>query len=307
MSRQITWIPAEVHGLPPIVLTDAAAGYEVHKGVRGLGAVPRELVTDESPWADGAVVEADFAVPKQPMLPMAVRAPDRDTFLARLRALEAAVRTRTPAGQPAPGQLELQQADGRKRRLWCYYLGGLPDEETIEFGGDTTWQRFGLQLLAADPYWYDAEPTRLAWDPPAPVSFLGDPFLPLKISPSQVIGDVPVTNGGTEATYGTWRITPPGTDLILRNDTTGEQLQITETIPAAHTLVIKTEPGRQDIRLFDDADPDDPGVDWWEHLADGAALWALPAGTSQLSLTLSGASAGSKIELEFYQRWSSPW
>lgn len=306
MSRQITWIPPAVLGLPSIVLTDSAAGYAVHKGVRGLGAVPRELVTEDSPWADGTLVEADFAVPKQPMLPMMVTGIDREQFLARLRALEAAMRTRDPAGRPVPGQLELQQTDGRKRRLWCHYLGGLPDEETIELGGDTTWQRFGLQLLAADPYWYDAEPTRLSWDPPAPVTFLADPFLPLKISPSQVIGDVPVVNGGTEATYGTWRIKPPGTDLILRNDTTGEQLQITESITAAHTLVIKTEPGRQDVYLVADADPEDI-TDWWEHLEDGASLWALPAGTSQLSLTLSGASTGSKIELEFYRRWSSPW
>lgn len=307
MSRQYTWIPPEHLGLPPIVLNDRAAGYRVLKGVRGLGAVPRELVTEDSPWADGTLVEADFAVPKQPMLPMLVYGADRDEFLLRLRALEAAMRTRTPAGKPASGQLELQQADGRKRRLNCYYLGGLPDEETVELGGDTTWQRFGLQLLAADPYWYDADPTTLSWDPDDPVPFLGDPFLPLRISPSQVIGNVPVFNGGTEATYGTWRITPPGTDVILRNETTGEQLQITETIPAAHTLVIRTAPSEQDIRLFDDSDPDDPGVDWWEFLEDGGALWALPDGTSQLSLTLSGAGSGSKIELEFYRRWSSPW
>jgi hypothetical protein len=298
-SRQITWYPPEHTGLAPIVLTDRAAGYSVLKGMRGLGAVEHQLVTDESVWADGATVDADYVLPRSIMLPMHAIGADRDEFLARLATLTAAMRTRAPGARPTYGELELAQHDGRRWRVRCHYQGGLPDEETIESGGDTNWVRFQLRLFAPDPYWYAPEPTVLSWDFDEPAAFLGDPFLPLQLSPSQVLGDATIVNPGTESALGTWRITQPGTDFIAANTTTGETLRVTATIPSGQTLTIVTDP--PDIYL------DPAGTDWWPYLVDGSTLWEIPPGETPISLTLSGAAAGSRVELTFYERRGAPW
>ncbi|GAB2964520.1 phage tail family protein [Saccharothrix stipae] len=300
-SRQITWYPPAHTGLDPIVLTDRAAGYRVLKGSRGLGEVEHQLVTDASVWSDGDTVDADYALPRAPMLPMLVTGADRDEYLTRIRALAAAMRTRAPGGRPAPGELELAQHDGRRFRLRCHYRTGLPDHEEIDVGGDTTWARFGLQLYAPDPFWYAADPVTLSWESASPVAFLGADFLPLRISRSSVLGPTEIVNPGSEAALGVWRVTGPGSDFIATNEASGEVLRVTESIPGGQVLTIVTDPTIADISL------QPAGTDWWDNLVDGSALWEIPPGTTSIDLTLTGATADSEIVLEFYPRYGAPW
>lgn len=306
MARQITWYPPTHTGLGPIVLNDEGAGYRLHTGTRGLGEVQYEHIIDTSPWADGTTVDATYVLPRSIMLPITLHGADRDELLARLAALTAAMPARVPGGGPALGELELAQHDGRRYRTKCYYEGGLPSEETVETGGSTNWVRFQLRLFAADPFWYDAEPVRLRWTAPESVPFLGPNFLPVKISPSNVLGPGEIVNPGSETALGTWRVTPPGSDFIATNEDSGETLRVTQSIPTAYVLTIKTEPGAQDVYIDPD-DPDDPNIDWWQYLVDGSALWEIPPGTTAIDLTLAGSTSGSVIELEFYPRRRAPW
>lgn len=294
MGRPLTWYPPASTGLPPIVLTDRAAGYRVHKGARGLGAVERDLILVDAPWADGTTVEGDFAAPRHPMLPMSIYGVTRGEFLDRLRALTASMRTRDE-----PGELELQQADGRRFRVRCYYMSGLPNEETFDSGGDTNWVRFPLQMLAPDPYWYAAEPTVLRWQYSEPRDFLATPILPLKLSAGAVLGDVTLSNPGAANAHALWRITGPGTGIIFDLTTTGETLRINGTIPAGQTLTVVTEPGLQDINL--------DGTDWWPYLQDGSSLWTIPAGDTSASVAVTGSGPGTTVELEFSPRFGAPW
>lgn len=300
-TRQLTWYPPAHTGLSPIVLNDQSAGFKVFKGSRGLGAVRYQLVTDDSVWSDGDTVDAAYVLPRSVMLPMEVRGGDRDEFLARLAALTAAMQTRAPGGRPAPGHLELAQHDGRRWRVACHYREGLPDEESVDTGGGTNWARFQVQLHAPDPFWYAAESTLLTWTYPDPVPFLGANFLPLRISPSSVLGPTEIVNPGSESALGVWRVTGPGSDFIATNEASGEVLRVAETIPTGQVLTIVTDPTIADIAL------QPAGTDWWDYLVDGSALWEIPPGTTSVDLTLTGAAAGSQIELEFYPRWGAPW
>lgn len=301
MARQVTWFPPAHTGIAPIIFTDRGAGYRVEKGTRGLGAVRRQLVTEESPWVDGAAVDDDFALPRTVMLPIMLWGKTREDMLAKLSTLQAAMRTRKPGRVIALGELELAQADGRKFRVRCNYLDGLPDEEDIQRGGDTNWVRFQLQLYAGDPYWYASGAKTLSWVFSNPTPFLGNPFLPLNISATQVIGAATIVNGGTEDTYGTWRVTGPGTALILTNPSSGETFRVNGTIPVGQVLTIVTDPASGRISLQPSGD------DWWPNLADGSTLWAIPPGTTAVSLTLTGAAGGSRIDLEYFEKFGSPW
>lgn len=301
MARELRWIPPAHAGLDPIVLTDRTAGWRVGKNHRGLGAVERQLVTADSPWIDGTEVDDDYALPQSIFLPITMWADTRDEMLAKLRNFQASMRTRKPGNVVAPGELELAQADGRRFRVRCHYRGGLPNEETLQSGGDTNWVRFTLELFAPDPYWYGAEAKTLSWVFSDPTPFLGNPFLPLNISAAQVIGDAQIINEGTEDAYGTWRVTGPGTALILTNPGSGETLTVNGSIPGGQVLTIVTDPFKGDISL------QPAGTDWWPNLADGSKLWAIPPGTTEVSLTLTGAASGSRIDFEFYEKFGSPW
>jgi hypothetical protein len=46
------------------------------------------------------------------------------------------------------------------------------------------WIFFDLRLKALDPYWYDTNYTTIAFTNAAAVNFLGNPFLPIKLSSS---------------------------------------------------------------------------------------------------------------------------
>lgn len=301
MARELTWIPPAHTGLDPIILTDQAAGWKIEKGHRGLGAVERRLVTADSPFVDGTEVDEDYALPRVVVLPIMMWAPTRDEMLAKLRAFQASLRTRKPGNKVAPGELELAQADGRRFRVRCHYQGGLPSEEMLQNGGDTNWVRFTLELFAPDPYWYGAEAVTASWVFSDPTAFLGAAFLPLNISAAQVIGDAEIINSGTEDAYGTWRVTGPGSALILTNPGSGETLQVNGSIPGGQVLTIVTDSLKGDISL----QPSD--VDWWDNLVEGSALWAIPPGITGVSLTLTGAASGSRIDLEFYEKFGSPW
>lgn len=301
MARELRWIPPAHTGLDPIILTDRNAGWRVFTNHRGLGAVERYIVTADSPFIDGTEVDDDYALPRTVLLPMMMWAPTRAEMLAKLRSFQAALRTRKPGNIMAPGELELAQADGRRFRVRCHYRGGLPNEETVNSGGDQSWVRFTLELFAPDPYWYGAEAVTASWVFSDPTAFLGATFLPLNISAAQVIGDAEIINSGTEDAYGTWRVTGPGSALILTNPGSGEALQVNGSIPGGQVLTIVTDPFKGDITL------EPAGTDWWVNLADNSKLWSIPPGTTEVSLALTGAAAGSRIDLEFYEKFGSPW
>ncbi|MBP2331218.1 hypothetical protein JOF56_011603 [Kibdelosporangium banguiense] len=289
MARELIWYGGD--GWTQ-VLNDRPTGYRVHEGVTGLGAPPRQLVADTSPLVDGEVITDEWDMARTIMLPMTVWGPDNETFLARMRALALSL--------SAPGELELGQADGRRRRIRAHYAGGLEGDEAKDLGGDTTWARFVLSLRCPDAYWFDPTPVTQLWQHSGSAAFLGDPFFPLRIGSSQVLGDTTTTNPGDVISWPTWEITPPGSGLVLKNRDTLEELEVSGSIPAGRTLKIVTEPGKQEVSLSDE-------TDWWDHLEGVPVFWPIQRGVNNISVTLTGASTGSSVSLSYNPRYKTAW
>lgn len=290
MARELTW-----HGGDgwTQILNDQPQGYRVHKGVTGLGKPPRAIVAETSPLVDGEDITDEWDEPRTVMLPMTVWGPDNATFLARLRALALSLKS--------PGEFEVAQADGRRRRIRAHYAGGLEGDESRDLGGDTTWCRFVLSLRCPDPYWFDPTPVTPKWQYSSAGTFLGDPFLPLRIGSSQVLGPATVNNPGDVPSWPEWTITPPNSDVTLLDRDTGASLALSGSIPAGRSLTIVTEPGeRQNVMLSD-------GTDWWDHLTGTPVFWPIRPGTSNISVLLTGASPGSEVQLSFRPRYESAW
>lgn len=288
MARQLTWFPAG--GGAGLVLTDRGQGRRVLDGVRGLGVPPVELVTEDSPLLDGTTVHAVHAPPRTLFLPMLLFGADRAAYRARVAALEAAM---DPAA--GDGQLELMEHDGSRRRIRCRYTGGMEGEETKDARGNSWW-RFGVNLFAADPFWFAPDLLTLTWSYGTPTNFF--PFFPLVLTPSALLGSATVSYPGTAPGWPTWRITAPGSSVTITNSDTGEAITLTGSIPAGQTLTIVTKPGQQSIRLAN-------GTDWWPNLVDGSVLWQVKPGTTNINLSLTGASTGSSVVMETEIRYRS--
>ncbi|HEU5475718.1 MAG TPA: hypothetical protein VFV67_34185 [Actinophytocola sp.] len=285
-ARELVWYPAAGD---PIVLNDRDAGYRVHKGATGLGVPPAQLVTDTTPLLDGEVVTDVYETGRSIMLPMTVFGATNAELRERLRALCSALDPRQP------GHLELAQQDGQRRRIRGYYAAGLEGAEDRANGGDTTWYRFVLRLYCPDVFWFDPTPVVLSFPFPAPVPFFT--FFPLRLSADDVLGSGVLTNPGDVAAWPIWTATPPGTAVALDNDDTGEELHVSGTLSG--TLTIVTQPGEQSVDMG--------GSDWWSHLTGTPTFWAIPPGSTNVTLSLTGASTGSSVSCTFYPRYRSGW
>ncbi|GLW91767.1 phage tail domain-containing protein [Actinokineospora globicatena] len=286
MARELRLYPGD--GSPSIVLNDAAAGYKTLKGSTGWGAAPVEHVTESTPLLDGEQVQATYETGRIIVLPMLVTGRTPEELGERLSVL---VDSTDPAW---PGQLQVTQPDGRRRRITAYYLDGLEGAEEAETAGKK-WHKFVLRLYCPDPAFFDPTPHRFVFGYGTAAPFF--PILPVTLSPDSVLGAVTITNPGDLPAWPVWTATAPGTAATFDNARTGEQLHVTGTL--TDTLTIVTRPGAQQVLMGT--------ADWWSHLDDTPTLWALPKGATPVTLTLTGAGPGSSITAEFLARYRKAW
>jgi hypothetical protein len=291
MARQLVWITPDGAEFP---LTNAGLGYRVMKGASGLGAPPVELSVDETPLLDGVEVTDVYAPPRTIQLPMLILATDPAAYRARALALVAAV---LHGGECA---LELRQPDGQRRRINVWYSGGLEGLEDKDSGGEK-WLRFVLKAFAPSPFWFDPVPITYRYGySSGGLTFLGDPFLPLRIAQGLVLGDATISNPGNVLAWPVWTISPPAADVVLTDVDAAASISLAGTVPTGQTLQIVTEPRKTDVRLAD-------GTDFWPALYGTPKFWPVQPGVTNVDLALTGAGVGSSVEVTFYPRYKTPW
>lgn len=296
-SRQLVWITPDGEEFP---LTNAAGGYRVTKGATGLGMPPVQLSTDATPLLDGVMVADVYAPPRTIQLPILILAGDRTLYRERARALVTAL----SYGQECA--LELRQPNGQRRRITAWYNGGLEGAEDKDTGGEK-WARFVLKVLCPDPYWFDPVPITYPYAyVGSPVPFLGNPFLPIQLSPGLEIGATTITNPGEVKSWPVWTVTPPAVEVVFTDMDTGASIPIAAEVPDGLVLTVRTEPGKTDVRIWDGVDYA-AGTDYWDALYGTPQFWPVRPGTSNVDLAITGAGAGSSITLTFYPRYLTPW
>ncbi|MEU3355279.1 hypothetical protein [Streptomyces sp. NPDC037389] len=267
---------------------------------------------------DGGQVVKARAGARRINLPLLLWAGSRPELLTLRRHLVAAV-------MAGPATLRVAEADGSARTIGVHYTGGLEGDESSDNAG-LAYARYGLQLIAPDPYWYG--PLRTAVfrvrggtphflsRPPAPggthVEAPGAEaqFFPLRIGGS-VIGEsgVPITVTSDTDAWPVWRITGPlGTQdagqpavpVHLTNTTTGASLVFNRAVPAGVTVVIDTRPGIKAV--YQEAPDGSQGENLWPAVGGAAALWPLVPGTNSVAVTANGADDRSTVTLTYQPR-----
>jgi hypothetical protein len=123
------------------------------------------------------------------------------------------------------------------------------------------------------------------------------PILPIALQGATDLGDVTVTNSGTEDSYPTWVITGPGTP-VMTNNTTGKSWGLSDALGDTDVLTVVTLPGQQSATLGD-------GTNWWDKITatTPADLWALVPGDNDVDVAVSSGGTGTEVELLMTRRW----
>src|SRR5690606_2395600 len=82
---------------------------------------------------------------------------------------------------------------------------------------------------------------------------------------------------------------------VMRNVTTGQQLEFTATLSEGEQIVIDTRPRRKTVR-------DGTGANMFAALTVGSVLWPLAPGANVIDVELTGLSDASRLELEITPR-----
>lgn len=208
---------------------------------------------------------------------------DRDELRRWARALDPV---------KGEGTLTVVQGDHAGRQLVCAYEAGLDSfaEEYPSLGLTT------LAFRAADPYWQDATEQSLVATIDS-TAFTWFPFLPLVLGSSDVFAAATITNTGDVDAWPIVKVTGPGTDLNVTNQTTGLTWHFTGSIAAGSILIVDTRPGHKSARL--------DGVNVFGRLSDDSVLWPLVPGPNRISIGFASGTAASKVEFTWRNRWLS--
>ncbi|GGX63168.1 phage distal tail protein [Streptomyces hiroshimensis] len=299
-------------------LAQVGACIAILPGPTGMDAPPWQASVSEYAGLDGGQVVKTRAATRRINLPLLLWAPTRPELLALRRRLITAV-------MAGPGTLRVAEADGSARTIGVQYLGGLEGDESSDNAG-LTYTRYGLQLVAPDPYWagplrtaafrvHGGTPHFLSRLPATASGPAGDDtteaaFFPLRIGAS-VIGEdgVPISVTSDTEAWPVWRITgplghqdagQPAVPLRLSNTTTGKSLALNYAVAAGEVVVIDTRPGIKAV--YREAPGGGQGENLWPHVTGGAALWPLVPGTNTVAVTAAGADDRSAVTLTYQSR-----
>jgi len=257
----------------------AGGGIRLRPGVRGLTEPPREPFIDETAGVEGGRWRGSRAQVREVFWPISVW---RDTDSVGWLEYDAAWwRSLDPE---VPGRWVVTHPDGTERHLLCRFLDdGDPGWDFAP--GMRAWARYGVRMLAVDPYWRGEQVVR-SWSGAVAggESFVGAGGPPFTISEGSTLASAEVTNNGDTTSHPTWWVqNVTAVDLILAGRT------------------IKVPPVAADKLLVVDADPtalsavqvDAPAAGLTPTEQEAWVAQRLPTGTDRTTALGPGTTWGS--------------
>lgn len=270
-------------------LLDPTKFYVPAPGIQGQYGLPMEVVSFEAIGIPGDFEQYIQVKPNDIRMPFLILGDTPAGVEQAMREIRKATRP-----QRGHGLLQHGSLDGQTRQLSCIEIGRFRD-----VGSKTpSMIQTGLIFRAADPYWQDQADIVTTLSPSGTSTFFQNPFLPIHLSPSSTSGSFSIENNGDVECWPKWIITGPGTNPVLTNTTTGEVLTLTITLTAGQILTIDTNPSALSVTR------EDASVHW-DAVSAASTLWSLAVGINNITLTMSGTTSASQLQLLYRQRWES--
>lgn len=257
-------------------------------GATGFGSARPEHRWKTSPAIDGSTWGGARTPHRELTLPVYIHTPSslewRDVDAAFFDAID-------PAGECT---LTVVTPEGRWREIDVRY----------DDGGDAQldvdplllrYATYALSFVAADPYWHGQSIVRQFMTGEIRDLFPGPPF---DINPSNIIGLATVTNPGDVDAWPVWTVDGPFSAFTIGlGDATVEW---EGSVTAGQSIVIDMHPRMLTIR-------DGSGGDRWDGTTK-VEFAAIPPGDDvDLGLSLTGATAETRISLQFTPRYRRAW
>jgi endo-1,4-beta-D-glucanase Y len=271
-----------------IELTGFVDDYEAIKGMSGYMAPPSVIRRDTIPGqAGGRTRDVRHGV-REIALPLFA--------LGRsVLGLEILLTRLVREMDPWRGEGILRRIDiyGNVCDLRCRYSGGLEGKGSGENG--PTNLRVMPVFQADDPYWYRAAVTQ-GFSGATARSFF--PVLPIHLASSSVMGDIEIVTESDVETWPVWTVMGPGSNLIIKNNTSGETLSANISLASGEAIKIDTQPYVKRV-----VGPD--GSNWFRFLVS-RSLWPLLPGSNDVTLSMTGATSSSYVSVAYRDRTLVP-
>lgn len=283
------------------------SGIRMRPGVRGLTEPSREAFIDETAGVEGGRWRGARALPRDVFWPISVW---RDTDSVGWLEYDAAWwRSLDPE---VPGRWVVTHPDGTERHLLCRF-GDDGDPAWDASPGMRAWARYGVRMIAVDPYWRSA-PVARSWSGVDGEirDFVGEP---LWITEGSAIGSAQVTNPSDLRAHPVWWVTDvAAADVTVAGRTievpavAEDKLLVVDSDPTAlsATEIAAPPAGLTDVELDAWVAARLPtGTDRTTHLGGGTTWGSIPArATTQVGIEMSGAGT---VHVRFVPRWRRAW
>lgn len=257
---------------------DGSGNYLALEGEQGNYMPPVAPLDQRTPQRPGTTIRYFDIQQRLLTYPLVVTATTEMNLRTAIRQLTEMFYT--PAG--SPGTLIATAPDGSQRQCSAYYWAGLTGDGTPPKRGPGN-ILLPLQLLAADPFWYDTSAT---------VS---------NYTNTQFLAGFTITNSSDFLVWPTWVITGPFTNLVITNTTTGQAIKLTAnsglSLTNGQTLTINTQAGT----LIGPASANEIGF-----LTTDSVLFALATGANVITVSYTGGVLGQTTgQCTYTNRWFS--
>ena len=295
MQDTTAWVDADGTAFSLNVVADGALALQ---GVEGRFMPRIQLVEEEVPGQPGSRLREAKTLAREVALPILLSTATRDSG-ATLRTLVRQWLGRMNVDRGA-GKLRVTASGGGVRELSCYYAGGLELVEGQGVGGKS-YQKAVVVLRAVDPYWYDQSDTAVTYvlDTSTTATFF--PIFPLTLLSSTVLSSTSISFTDNDiasiAAWPRWAITGPGTDIVLRNITTGKRIALDTVLTAGQGIDIDTRPGAKTVKQSVS------GANLYGDLSTDSSLWPFVRGANAVTIEMSGATSASSVVLTYKKRY----
>jgi hypothetical protein len=255
--------------------------------MQGSYGLPIQIVSHTVPLLPGSREQFVQINPNDVRAPLTIFGADEPTYALNRRLISEAMRPTRGVGI-----LQHTDDDGTVRQLYCRETSRFRDVSARGMG----WCTFGLIFSAADPYWYDANWTTLQFNPAGGTNFFTSPFFPMHLSVGGISSAFTAYNAGQDTAWPIWTITGPATNPVFTNVTTNQVLTLNVTLTSAQVLTVDTRP------LFISVFRED-GSNQWATVSPTSQLWGLTPGSNAITISMSGTSSNSAVQLQYKQPW----
>lgn len=272
--------------------------------VMGVGIAPTRRLSQRGPLQHG---ETDIGYRLDPRMVTLVLVSSGESLAAADTHRDTLARIFAPR-LTTPVKLRYTRDDAAVRELACR-VSGIVDMPIGEFDRIGVMQRVGVQLVAADPNWYDPDPQQMSMALASISSGLAVPVeVPLLVeSGSGGDGRIQIEYTGTFDEFPIITLVGPIEDALIVNETTGDELFFDGyTITAGTSVTIDLRYGYKTVTKND-------GTNLIDKLTSGSdlATWRLASiletGDGVNVIRLSGASLtdASQVSMIYHTRYIS--